>query len=68
MKLRTPTRDLIAVEFADAVASGDNDRAEGWLATAVWVERRERRRGLLSRALDRLVTSGRVTQTGTVDA
>jgi hypothetical protein len=51
MRLRTATIDLVAAEFADAIASGDNDRAEGWLATALWVERRQRRSGPLARFL-----------------
>jgi len=33
--MRKPTLDLIAAEFASAVAEFDFDRAEGWLAIAV---------------------------------
>lgn len=45
MRLRTPTLDLLASEFAQAVARGDNDQAEGWLAVAqaVAVRQRDRR-------------------------
>jgi hypothetical protein len=41
MRFRTPTLDLIAREFADAVADGDDARAEGWLATASYAAARE---------------------------
>lgn len=41
MKLRTPTLDLIAKEYAEATASGDFERAEGWFATATLVAARE---------------------------
>ena len=40
---RTPTIDLLATEFALAVAEGDHARAEGWLATAMAVRDREDR-------------------------
>ena len=40
---RTPTIDLLAAEFALAVADGDHARAEGWLATAMAVRDREDR-------------------------
>jgi hypothetical protein len=35
------TLDRIAGSFADAVAAGDFEAAEGWLATARYAERRE---------------------------
>ena len=41
MKLRTSTLDLIAKEYAEAAASGDFERAEGWFATAALVVARE---------------------------
>jgi hypothetical protein len=44
MRFRTPTLDLIAREFADAVASGNEARAEGWLATASYAAAREAER------------------------
>lgn len=50
MKLRTPTLDRIAQAFADAVAEGDDEAAEGWIATALYVADRETdRRGLTQR-------------------
>jgi hypothetical protein len=45
MRLRTRTIDLLAAEFAEAVASGDNAGAEGWLATAIWASQRQRTSG-----------------------
>lgn len=41
MKLRASTLDLIAKEYAEATASGDFERAEGWFATATLVAARE---------------------------
>lgn len=41
MKLRASTLDLIAKEYAEAAASGDFERAEGWFATAKLVAARE---------------------------
>jgi hypothetical protein len=41
MQLRPSTLDRIAGSFADAVAVGDFEAAEGWLATARYVARRE---------------------------
>ena len=41
MKLRTSTLDLIVREYAEAAASGDFERAEGWFATAALVAARE---------------------------
>ena len=41
MKLRALTLDLVAKEYAEATASGDFDRAEGWFATAKLVAARE---------------------------
>ncbi|MEA2555631.1 MAG: hypothetical protein QOI60_962 [Actinomycetota bacterium] len=41
MKLRTSTLDLIAKEYAEATASGDFERAEGWFATAKLAAARE---------------------------
>ena len=40
---RTPTVQLLAREFAQAVADGDHARAEGWLATAMAVQARTER-------------------------
>ena len=54
MKLLTSTLDLIEREFAEAVARGDYDAAEGWLATAAHVKAREAvepRPGLLAGGL-----------------
>jgi hypothetical protein len=44
VKLRTPTLDLIATEYAEAVATGQFERAEGWLAVAVFAAERQRDR------------------------
>jgi hypothetical protein len=41
MSIRTPTLDLIARAFAEAVARGDVESAEGWLATARYASTRE---------------------------
>jgi hypothetical protein len=41
MRFRARTIDLLAAEFAEAVASGDNAGAEGWLATAIWASERQ---------------------------
>jgi hypothetical protein len=41
MNLRPSTLDRIAGSFAEAVAAGDYEAAEGWLATARYVERRQ---------------------------
>ena len=40
MSLRPSTLDRVAGSFAEAVAAGDFEAAEGWLATARYVERR----------------------------
>lgn len=48
VKLRTSTTELLAREFADAVAAGDLDAAEGWLATAEMVARRQADRSTAS--------------------
>lgn len=42
MKFRTPTLDLIATEYAEAVAIGAFERAEGWLAVAGFAAVRQR--------------------------
>ncbi len=53
MKLRKSTLDRVASAYADAVAMGDFESAEGWLATAAFVADREGnrldRRGARSR-------------------
>jgi hypothetical protein len=49
VKLRTSTLDLLAREYAEAVADGDFERAEGWLATAAFVADREVDRTLSQR-------------------
>lgn len=41
MNLRPSTLDRVAGAFAEAVAAGDFEAAEGWLATARYVERRQ---------------------------
>lgn len=41
MKLRKSTLDRVATAYADAVAMGDFESAEGWLATAAFVADRE---------------------------
>jgi hypothetical protein len=41
MKLRVPTLDIIAKEYAEATAAFNFERAEGWLATAALVAARE---------------------------
>lgn len=41
MKLLTSTLDLIAKEYAEAVASGRFEQAEGWFAAAALVAARE---------------------------
>jgi hypothetical protein len=41
MKLRTSTLDRITTAYAEAVAAGDFDAAEGWIRTAVFVEGRQ---------------------------
>lgn len=43
MRLRTPTIELLAREFAESVAAGDLEAAEGWLATAQAVSARSDR-------------------------
>ena len=43
---RVSTLDRIAVAYAEAVAIGDFDAAEGWLATAAFVVDREGARDL----------------------
>jgi hypothetical protein len=44
MKRRASTLDRIGIAYAEAVASGDLESAEGWLATAAFVAEREARR------------------------
>jgi hypothetical protein len=44
VRLRTPTPDLIAKAFAEAVASGEHEAAEGWLAVATYAEARRSER------------------------
>ena len=41
VKLRTSTTELLARAFAESVAAGDLQAAEGWLATAEMVARRQ---------------------------
>ena len=52
VKLRTPTLDLIVTEYANAVASGEFERAEGWLAVAEFaaVRQADRTRGARARS------------------
>jgi hypothetical protein len=40
VKLRASTPDLVAKAFADAVAAGEHEAAEGWLAVAAYAEER----------------------------
>jgi hypothetical protein len=44
VKLRASTLDRIAAAYAEAVAIGDFESAEGWLATASFVAEREAER------------------------
>ena len=44
VKLRASTLDRIATAYAEAIASGDFESAEGWLATASFVAEREAER------------------------
>jgi hypothetical protein len=59
MKRRASTLDRIGIAYAEAVASGDLESAEGWLATAAFVAERESRTdrrprsGITSRAFRR---------------
>jgi hypothetical protein len=41
VKLRASTLDRVATAYAEAVADGDLDAAEGWFATARYVAQRE---------------------------
>ena len=41
VKLRASTLDRVATAYAEAVAAGDLDAAEGWFATARYVAERE---------------------------
>jgi hypothetical protein len=63
MNLRPSTLDRIAVSFADAVAAGDYEAAEGWITTARYVERRQADRGAVP-AGGRLRLGGRVGLNG----
>ena len=53
MKVRTPTLDVIAKEYAEATAAFNFERAEGWLTTAVLVAARD---------ADRARGAGRITR------
>ena len=48
VKLRTSTTELLARAFAESVAAGDLEAAEGWLATAGMVARRQTDRSAAS--------------------
>jgi hypothetical protein len=50
VKLRPTTLDRIATAYAEAVAAGDLDAAEGWFATARYVADREADRRSFGRA------------------
>ena len=41
MKLRASTLDRVAKAYAESVAAGDLEAAEGWFATARYVAQRE---------------------------
>jgi hypothetical protein len=41
VKLRNTTLERIEQAFAEAVAAGDHEAAEGWIATAVFVSARQ---------------------------
>jgi hypothetical protein len=56
VSLRTPTLDLIATEYAEAVSTGEFERAEGWLAVAEFAVGRQRDR---ERRGERAVNSNR---------
>lgn len=59
MRSRRTTLDRIATAYADAVAIGDFEAAEGWLATASFVAARQEdgHRGPLARLMTRSSTS-----------
>jgi hypothetical protein len=53
VKLRAKTMDLIVAEYADAVAAGEFERAEGWFAVAQFASARSAASSpLLERVLD----------------
>ena len=56
MKLRKTTLDRIAGAYAEAIAVGDYESAEGWLATAAFVADRQHDR-VAHRSARRLATS-----------
>jgi hypothetical protein len=51
VKLRASTLDRIATAYAEAVASGDFESAEGWLAAASFVAEREAERSASQQGL-----------------
>ena len=59
VKLRRSTLDRIATAYAEAVAAGDFDAAEGWIATAAFAADRQgdRRQGLFARPSTRSSTN-----------
>jgi hypothetical protein len=56
VKLRRSTLDRIATAYAEAVATGDFESAEGWLATATFVDDR-RNDKIRHRSFARLASS-----------
>ncbi|MEO8477654.1 MAG: hypothetical protein ABI572_11485 [Actinomycetota bacterium] len=50
MKFRASTLDRVATAYAEAVAAGDLEAAEGWFATARYVADREAERERAPRA------------------
>jgi len=61
VKLRTSTLDRVATAYAEAVAAGDLDAAEGWFATARYVAAREADREGSRRAARPLVRQRRLS-------
>lgn len=61
MKLRASTLDRVATAYAEAVATGDLDAAEGWFATARYVADREAGRKEARRAARPIVRSLRAS-------
>jgi hypothetical protein len=61
VKFRASTLDRVATAYAEAVAAGDLDAAEGWFATARYVAEREADRRGVRRATREASRSRRLT-------
>jgi hypothetical protein len=61
VKFRASTLDRVATAYAEAVAAGDLDAAEGWFATARYVAEREADRRGVRRATREAPRSRRLT-------